>query len=488
MHHYTYLIIGSGFGGLATAIQLQKRGITDFLILERDHDLGGTWYANQYPGAQVDVPSHLYSLSFEPYNWSRLFAKQEEILTYTHHILNKHQLRKKASTNANVTELRFDDQKQIWQVSCEDGRVWTANFVINATGILSQPNIPTFKGQDQFKGKAMHTAQWDRDFDYRQKKVAVIGNGASAIQVVPTIAPEVKHLTVFQRTPHWVTPRPDRELASWERKWLQNYPLVRKIHRHLIYAQLELRILAFQNPSLLKLYQLIAKRHLNKQVSSPTLRQRLTPNYILGCKRILLSNEYYPALQRNNVTLLSKMSGIQEFTETGIQTIDGRHIEVDLMVYATGFKASEGLIGYPIVGKNGISLQEVWANYPHAYLGATIPHFPNLFMIAGPNTGIGHTSALFMLEAQLQYLFNIIDHQQKEKWTTFEVKEEVEKAYNEKIQRDLAKTVWQSGGCKSWYQTESGVNSTLYPYSSLFLWRDCSRFKPEEHLFETVNG
>jgi len=480
---YEVIIIGSGFGGIAAGVRLQKKGINDFLILERDAEMGGTWWANNYPGAQVDVQSHLYSFSFEPYDWTRLYAMQHEILKYTNHVIDKYGLRGKARTNSKVTALTYEEKAHRWKVSLEDGDELYANLIINASGGLSQPNIPEFKNVSAFKGKAMHSSRWDHDFDYKDKKVVVIGSAASAIQIIPAIAPHVKELTIFQRNAHWILPRPDRVLTNLERGTFRRFPALQKAYRESIYMQLEGRVLAFQFATgLLKLMQSQGVKNITDHVNDKELQKKVTPDYLMGCKRILLSNDYYPSLNRNNVTLLTKESGIKEFNEKGIETTDGKQVDTDLIVYATGFHASENVVVYPVIGKGGRSIEDEWSHHAHAYLGTTVPHFPNLFILAGPNTGTGHTSAIGLMESQLEYILRMIEHKRKKNWKSIEIKQDVEEAYNRKIQKKLKNSVWQTGGCQSWYQTEDGYNTTMYPDFTFIFRRDCKNFQPRKHI------
>jgi cation diffusion facilitator CzcD-associated flavoprotein CzcO len=480
---YEVIIIGSGFGGIAAAYNLQKKGITDYLMLERDEELGGTWWRNSYPGAQVDVQSHLYSLSFEPYDWSRLFAMQQEILKYTRHCLDKYGIREHAITHANVSGLTYDELNFEWIVSLADGRKFRADMILNASGGLSQPNIPEFPGREKFRGATMHTARWDHDYDYRDKCVAVIGSGASAIQVIPSIAPHVKDLYIFQRSPHWILPRPDRAFTNVERDTFKRFPFVRQAYRRTLFTRFEGRVIALKFANqLLKIYQKEAEQHIRDVIRDPELQRKVTPDFIMGCKRVLLSSDYYQSLNRDNVHLLTKESGIGSFNENGIATTDGKQVDVDMIVYATGFHASENNVVYPVTGRGGRTLEEEWTGGAHAYLGATVPHFPNLFLIAGPNTGTGHTSALGLIESQLEYVMRAIGHVRRKNARSIEVKDDVERQYNEDIQKQLASTVWMKGGCHSWYQTEDGKITTLYPNFTFIFRRDCKNFKSGNHI------
>lgn len=480
---YEVIIIGSGFGGIAAAVNLQKNGIADYLMLERDEELGGTWWRNSYPGAAVDIQSHLYSLSFENYDWTRFYAKQPEILAYTRHVLQKYGIVDRALTNANVSQLVYDEDTGQWEVSLKDGRIFIAKDIINASGGLSQPAVPKFEGQEVFEGVQMHTARWDAQLRYAGKRVAVVGSAASAVQVIPAIATEVQKLYVFQRTPHWIIPRPDRLLTTKERKKMQNARWA-KWYRSTIYWKHEASVLAFSTmPKLLKVgLEPTAKKHIKKYIKDKDFQAKVTPDYTIGCKRILLSNEYYPALTRENVQLLTKESGIKRLTKTGIETIDGQHIEVDIIVYATGFNAAENNIPYVVKGREGVTIQEAWKDYAHAYLGTTVPYFPNFYMLLGPNTGIGHTSAIYMIEAQLEYIVQALLAKRKNDWKAIEIKEQIEKNYTNRIHRLLKKTVWQSGGCESWYQDSEGRNVVLYPTFTYQFRKDCARLKWHHHI------
>ncbi len=482
-NRYEVIIIGSGFGGIATAIKLQEAGIHDYVILERAPEPGGTWWQNTYPGAAVDVQSPLYCLKHEPYDWSRMFALQPEILAYTNHLLDKHRLRNKIQCNQEVTAATYDEQKHCWQVATASDRLFTAPVLVNASGILSQPAIPDIPGRQQFQGASFHTSQWNHDFDYKGKRVAVIGTGASAVQVVPAIAPQVAQLYVLQRTPHWLLPRPDRVIPKWERQLYKKVPLVQRLVREWLYWKLEARMIAFKgNQAALRFFRNKALRYIKKQVKDPALRQKLTPDFMLGCKRVLLSNDYYPALQRENVRLVT--GGIERITPTGIQTKQGEHLEVDLIVWATGFHAAEDNIPYPVRGRQGLLLQDYWQDGAHAYIGTAIPHFPNFFILAGPNTGIGHTSALHIIESQLNYVMDVLLKMRQYGWQSIEVKEEIEQIYNQWVQEKMQKTVWQTGGCHSWYQTADGKNTTLYPTYSFLFRKATARMKEADHLVE----
>ena len=483
MQQHTAIIIGSGFGGQAAAINLRRIGIEDFLILERRAWMGGTWSQNSYPGAAVDVQSPLYSLSFEPYRWSQMFAEQDELVEYTNHVLAKHGLREKTKLNANVTKVQWDEAAQTWQVQLESGETLTAQFLINASGPLSTPVIPHFKGRDTFQGQTFHTNNWQHSYDHKGKRVAIIGSGASAAQVIPAIAPEVAQLHVFQRTPHWVLPRPDHVFSKFERALLGN-KLIYKALRTAIYWALESRVIGFKysQKMLNVVAQKAALKHIAQQISDPAIRQAVTPDYTIGCKRIILSSTLYPALCRPNVQLHPKDDGIAEINARGILTAKGQQIDLDLIVYSTGYDATDGVISYPVVGKGGRSVQDVWAEFPRAYLGTSLPGFPNFFVVTGPNTGIGHTSAIFVIEAQMEYIRRAIQAVQKQGAKAIEVKPQAEADYTTMIHREMKQTVWQSGGCTSWYKSKSGHVIAMFPGFSFTFRQMAKAFKPGDHV------
>lgn len=478
------VIIGSGFGGQCAAINLLKNGMTDFCLLERREFMGGTWCQNSYPGAAVDVQSPLYSISHEPYAWSQMFAEQAELEQYTNHVIDKYKLRDKTRTHCNVTKIEWNDADKRWLVHTEQQGIFSAQYVINASGPLSTPVIPNFKGRDTFKGKTFHTNNWDHSYDYRGKRVAIIGSGASAAQVIPAIAADVGHLDVFQRTPHWVMPRPDYTFSETQQKLIGN-KVLHKAVRTLTYWHLESRVIGFKYSK--KLLNIVAQqaalKHIESQISDPALRAAVTPDYTIGCKRIILSNTLYPALARRNVTLHTKDSGIASIDETGINTTDGQHLDLDLIVYSTGYDATDGVISYPVIGKNGTTLQQVWAQFPRAYLGTTIPQFPNLFVVTGPNTGIGHTSAIFVIEAQMNYIIKALLSTQQQGKQAIEVTAKAEDDYTSMIHDEMNKTVWKTGGCQSWYQSKSGHVIAMFPGFSFTYRQMANRFKPHHHQF-----
>lgn len=456
------IIIGTGFSGICVAINLKKAGLDDFVMLDKDAKMGGTWYANQYPGAAVDVQSYLYSLSFEPYNWSRIFAKQAEILQYTNYVIDKHDLRSKTRLNNKVVKMQYNEITATWLVTTESGQLYESKYVFNSFGTLVNPSFPAIDGRERFKGESFHSALWNSNYDLKGKRVAVIGSAASAIQLIPELAKKVGHLVVFQRTPHWIIARPDREFKKLERSILQK-KVFGKLYRMFLYWRNEGRMVGFAKmPKTMKWFpQREALHFLKKSVKDPVLRERLTPNFTFGCKRVLLSNQYYPTLQRDNVEL--QTDGIKAITEKGILLPNGEELQLDAIIYSTGFNVAN-FVPFEINGQNNLSLTESFKEGMHAYLGTFVPKFPNMFFTLGPNTGVGHTSSLIIMESQVEMAIKLIKESEDKRWKSFDVKEDVEQAYNKDIQKKLQGTIWVKGGCTSWYQdNNTGRNSIIFP-------------------------
>lgn len=456
------LIIGSGFAGIGMAIALKKAGLGNFLILEKQSDVGGVWRDNTYPGAACDVPSHLYSFSFEPNpNWSRVFARQAEIHQYLQHCARKHGLLPSIRFGCEVARASFDEGLALWTVNLTSGEVLQARHVVTATGQLSRPVYPKLEGMAQFKGHVCHSALWDHSHDLTGQRVAVIGTGASAIQFVPAIAGQVSQLTVFQRSAAYILPRPDGPYAGWRKALFRALPWTMRLHRARIYAHYESRAIAFTRiKSLMKLAVGVPfKALLRKQVPDPALRAQLTPDYPIGCKRILLSNDYLATMTRPNVNLVTQ--GIRRITADGVETVDGQHHPADAIVYGTGFAATEFLAPMTITGRDGQDLNHAWQQGAQAYLGMTVPGFPNFFMLYGPNTNLGHNSIIYMLESQIAHVMRCLKAADRAGASTVEVDAKRYTRFNSTIQNRLRATVWQ--GCKSWYVDANGHNSTNWP-------------------------
>lgn len=456
------LIIGSGFAGLGMAIALKKAGLNDFLILEKRNDVGGVWRDNTYPGAACDVPSHLYSFSFEPNaNWSRVFARQAEIHQYLQHCARKYGLLPSIRFGSEVAKASFKEDLALWTVTLTDGQVLQARHVVAATGQLSRPVFPKLEGMEQFKGHVCHSALWDHRHDLSGQRVAVIGTGASAIQFVPAIADQVSTLTVFQRSAAYILPRPDGPYASWRKALFRALPWTMKLHRARIYTQYESRAIGFTGAkAVMELAGGMPFRALlRKQVPDPALRAKLTPDYPIGCKRILLSNDYLTTMARPNVNLVTQ--GIRRITADGIETVDGQHHPFDAIVYGTGFAATEFLAPMTITSRNGQDLNDAWQQGAQAYLGMTVPGFPNFFMLYGPNTNLGHNSIIYMLESQIAHVMRCLKAADQAGASTVEVDAQRHARFNRTIQDRLRATVWQ--GCTSWYVDANGHNSTNWP-------------------------
>ncbi|GAA2598109.1 NAD(P)/FAD-dependent oxidoreductase [Actinomadura fulvescens] len=476
------VIIGSGFAGLGMAIQLKKHGFHDFVVLEKSEALGGTWHDNTYPGCACDVPSHMYSFSFElnP-GWSRMFAPQPEIRSYMEKTADKYRVREHIRFNSAVDALEYDDDSRRWNVTLADGTVFTPKAVISGIGALHIPSYPDLPGMETFKGKAFHSADWDHSYDLRGKRVAVIGTGASAIQFVPRIAKEVDELVLFQRTPPWIQPKPDRKIPAPIRTAFEKVPGAARAFRNGIYWTLEARAVGFTiDPRLSVPMEKLARWHIKRQISDPALRAKVTPDYTIGCKRVLLSNDYYPALARPNVEV--ETSGVAEVREHSIVTRDGREYEVDAIIYGTGFKVTDALNDQTIVGRNGLKIQEAWANGIEAYRGTSYPGFPNFFTLLGPNTGLGHNSVVFMIEVQIQHVLSCLKLLQDSGGDAIEPKPAALRSFNDRMHKRLRKAVWSEGGCQSWYLDESGVNRTLWPGHTFEFWAGSRKAKPEDYV------
>ncbi|WAS56617.1 alpha/beta hydrolase fold domain-containing protein [Burkholderia ambifaria] len=456
------IIIGAGFAGIGMAVALQRAGIHDFVIVERSHDVGGVWRDNRYPGAACDVPSHLYSFSFEPNpSWSRVFAPQPEIHAYLQHCARKYDLARHLRFGAEVERAQYDEARALWHVTLADGTTLSAAVLVSGTGQLSRPAMPDLPGIDTFRGRAFHSAHWDRDYPLAGKRVAVVGTGASAIQFVPAIAADVERLVVFQRSPAYVMPRPARAYRPWEQALFRRLPWAMKLHRASIYVRYESRAIAFT-----RLHGLMDvavgrpfRKLLARDVRDPALRARLTPDYPIGCKRVLLSSDYLAALDRDNVELVTQR--IRRVTETGIETDDGVHHPVDAIVYGTGFAATAFLSPMRITGRDGLDLNDAWRRGAQAYLGLTVPGFPNFFMLYGPNTNLGHNSIVYMLESQIAHVMRCVRAMRRNGATAIDVDPRRYRRFNAHVQQRLEGSVWS--GCKSWYVDASGHNSTNWP-------------------------
>jgi cation diffusion facilitator CzcD-associated flavoprotein CzcO len=473
-------IIGTGFSGLAMAIQLERSGRPDFLLLERSDSIGGTWRDNHYPGCACDVPAHLYSFSFEPNpDWSSAYAPQAEIRAYIERVAARRDLVRRIRFSAEVIRAELDEARACWALETADGRTFVADVVVSAVGGLSRPAVPRLPGLERFAGRTWHSAQWDHDAPIDGQVVAVVGTGASAIQFVPRIAPRVKRLVLFQRTPPWVLPRRDHDFTPMERRLLRVAPL-RWLYRQRLYWSLEARSVPFTlAPRVLRWAQRVAVRHIHAQVRDPDLARALTPDYTMGCKRILLSNDYYPALARPGVEVVTEP--IREVTAGGVITADGAERAVSTIVFGTGFDVHDYLGRMRVIGRGGAELGARWRERAEAHLGATVPGFPNFFTLTGPNTGLGHNSIIFMAECQVRYVLSALRAMERRGACLVEPREDVVRDYNRRLQERLRRTVWSSG-CMSWYINRDGVNTTLWPGSTAEFLLRTWRFDPAAHV------
>ena len=479
------VIVGAGFAGLGMAISLRRRGMDDFVVLERASSVGGTWRDNTYPGCACDVPSHLYSLSFAPNpDWTRSFSPQPEIYEYLKRTAAESGVEDRIRFDTELTDARWDEDSRTWRLETSTGPL-SCDFLLTAIGGLIEPKLPDIPGLADFEGEVFHSARWNHDYDLRGKRVAAVGTGASAIQFVPEVQPEVDQLHLFQRTPAWIAPRSDRAITTIERRLFRRFPKLQQLSRGAIFWSREALVLGFvKRPRLMKLIQRAAETHLRRQVKDPELRRRLTPNYTIGCKRILISNDFYPALTKPNVEVLSE--GLAEVRGNVVVGGDGSEREVDAIILGTGFQVTD-FPGMKVVhGRGGANLAQHWNGSPQAHRCTTVAGFPNLFVIGGPNVGIGHTSAVEMFEHQFQYVLDALDTIERERIATVDTRPEAQSRFIAEVDRKMAGTVWMNGGCQSWYLDRQGRNSTLWPDWTFEHARQTERFDLAEYEVELV--
>jgi cation diffusion facilitator CzcD-associated flavoprotein CzcO len=460
---FPIVIIGAGFAGIGMAVQLLKAGIRSFRIFERASEIGGTWRDNTYPGAACDVPSHVYSFSFEPNpNWSRAFAESWEIQDYLLGVVEKWGLRSHLQLGTEIVEARWDGAAGAWTLTTDDEQSVVARVVLSGVGGLVDPSLPDIKGIQSYTGEIFHTARWNHDFDLAGKKVAVIGTGASAVQVVPSVAPQVEKLTVFQRTAGWVMPKPDKLYSEQAKRRLARHPMLLRASRFLKYWLSEIMgpMIFLDSKRLSAIGEKGSLAHLHAQVKDPELRRKLTPKFQFGCKRILISDDFWASFERDNVDLVT--DPIEEIRSNAIETRDGALHECDAIVLATGFALGLASAPFPIFGRGGKALDDVWADGAVAYKGMTVAGFPNWFIMMGPNTGPGHTSVLVYTEAQIAHAMGAIKRMMADNLKSVEIKQAVQDDYNAGIQGRMKHMVWTSG-CNSWYLSSDGSNHSLYP-------------------------
>lgn len=479
------LIVGTGFGGLGTAIQAKIKGFEDLVIIERADEVGGVWRDNHYPGCACDVQSHLYSFSFAPNpNWSKDFAPQGEIYDYLKKCAQSFKLYPHIHFNTEMLSAKWVEEIGKWIVETSNG-VYEARYLVLGCGSLSDPLIPEIVGQDKFSGDAFHSANWPTDLDLNGKRVAVIGTGASAIQFIPAIQPIVSQLTLFQRTPAWVLPRHDELIPAYKKSLFKNIKLTQKINRQMIYWKREYMALGFKFPILMKQAQHHALQNIKKSIFDPVLIKKVTPSYTLGCKRVLISNIYYPSLAQPNVHVVD--SGIKQIRKNDIVDQDGIIRKFDVIIYGTGFKVKELPYANDVFGCSGLSLNEYWMGSPKGFAGTTVNDFPNLFILHGPNVGLGHSSVIYMFEAQIEHIFNVIKIAQNKKMPILEPTAIAQSQYTHWIDQTMNGSVWTAGGCESWYLDETGRNSSLWPSFTFHFKQKISKVDEKDYQFRQIN-
>ncbi|KAA8888897.1 NAD(P)/FAD-dependent oxidoreductase [Nocardia colli] len=472
------LIVGTGLAGVGMAIKLLESGERNFVVLEKADGVGGVWRDNTYPGCACDIMSMMYSYSFAPNtDWTRMYAGQPEILDYIRRVVKDYELEPYIRFQSEAVSYEFDDGSDRWVVRTADGDEYRPRAVIAAHGALHKPHIPEFKGREKFTGPVFHSARWDHSVDLTGKRVAVIGTGASGIQLVPQIADAAAHVEVYQRNPHWVLPKLDRPVSAVEQRLFKLFPGAMKVYRNAAFWLHEAPVYGYFHPRWNFLLKRMALHHLKKQVPDPELRAQLTPTYTFGCKRILFSGDFYPSLARPDVDLVT--AGIEEFTETGIRTADGELHEADVVVLGTGFSTDNRCATEHIVGRDGLTIQDAWRDGMEAYLGMTVAGFPNFFMIMGPNSGGGAQSILFLIESQVRYIVKCLQLMDNRGSTRLEVQDTVQRDFNDWLHSKLDRSVWVSGGCHSWFLDHTGRNRQSWPGTGTSYWRATREPKAE---------
>ncbi|HSS68868.1 MAG TPA: NAD(P)/FAD-dependent oxidoreductase [Nocardioidaceae bacterium] len=479
-------VIGSGFAGIGMGIKLKEAGRHDFVILEKAADLGGTWRDNDYPGCTCDVPSFLYSFSYEQNpSWSRMFSPRDEIWAYLERCADTYGLRQHLQFSAEVTGAVYDESTGRWQVEVNGSDVIDARVVVSGVGALHIPKTPALAGIESFEGESFHSARWRNDVELDGRDVAVIGTGASSIQFVPAIAPRVRQLSVYQRTAPWITPKPDRPIGAREQRLYARYPVMQRAVRAGLYWAMEARGAGFaMTPRAMGWLERGSRRYLERKVPDPDLRAKLTPDYQIGCKRVLLTRDYLPAVQRDNVELVT--TPIAQVGPHGIVDADGIERPADVIVFGTGFEVPGSLMHMKVVGRDGAVLNDLWTHDgAAAHLGMAVSGFPNLFLLLGPNTGLGHTSVVFMIESQIRYIVQALDLMDDTCAAGIEVRADVQDRFVERVRAKLAGSVWQSG-CSSWYQDDRGRNIAIWPHFTWKYWLDTRRINPADYRLVRV--
>lgn len=478
------VIIGTGFSGMGAAMKLRDSGREDFVVLEKAHDVGGTWRDNTYPGCECDIPSHMYSFSYELNNeWSKSFSGQEEIWAYMRKVADEKGIRPYITFGVEVIGATWDEDRKVWTVKT-NGEDYEARVVVAGVGGLHIPNVPEIKGADSFEGPKFHSAGWDHTVDLKDKKVVVIGTGASAIQFIPIIAQEVGHLTVFQRTPAWVLPKKDKPTPEWRKKVFAKVPGATRAYRNGLYWALEARAIGFNgHVKILPLAEKIVKRYLAKKIPDPELRAKLTPDYRLGCKRVLQSNTYYPTFLRDNVTLST--DGVAEIVKDGVIDANGVKHEADVIIYGTGFHVIDAFDYLDVKGKQGVNLADQFREHgTETYMGMTVHGFPNLYFMLGPNTALGHNSVVFMIEQQTKFIIKMLDEMDKRGAVAAEATLPAQTEFNKEIQKLVEKGIWTQGGCTSWYLDSHGKNRTIWPKFTFQYWWETRKVEAKDFEWE----
>ena len=480
MRHVRVAVIGTGFSGLGMAAQLKRHGIDDFVVIERANDVGGTWRDNTYPGAACDIRTDLYSFSFNPNpDWKYRYGRQPEILDYLRSTAKKFDLYPHILFDTEFEAADWIENDALWNIRTSR-ETFTADVLISGHGPLIDPVWPDIACLETFAGVRMHSARWNHDIDLAGKRIAVIGTGASAIQFVPELQKVAGQLTVFQRTPAWIVPRADRETTAAHRERFRRFPLLQKVARSTIFRLAEARFLGFDHPRVGSLMQRFSQRFLESQIADPELRAKLTPDYRIGCKRILISSTFYPALTRENVSLVTEP--ITSIDGNTLVTGDGTRREFDVLIAGTGFNATRPPVARLIRGRDGQTLEQHWQPHMAALHGTTVVDFPNLFLLVGPNTALGHNSIVYIIESQVDYVLKALDTMQRKGARTIEPTAAAQVAYNASLQKALIGSVWTSGGCSSYYVDAGGRNTTLWPKRAGLFRRSIRRFDSSQYV------
>ncbi len=484
IHIIDVAIVGAGFGGLALADRLAEDGVDNVVLFERGDGVGGTWRANSYPGAACDVPSHLYSLSTAPNpDWSRAYATQPEILRYIEDCYDRMEVRPKVQLGTDIVAATWSESDLRWGLRDRNGGRFEASVLVTATGMFNSPSVPALSGLDRFEGTQFHSARWNHDHDLTGRRVAVIGTGASSIQIVPAIVDRVAHLDLYQRTAPWILPRNDPPYAIEQRQAFATHPEEAAQHRQGLYEMFEQTTAFLTGDPGAAAIAAVARDYLERKVPDPVLRAKLTPDHPFGCTRTLVSSDYYPAVQRDRVTLVTE--GIERITPTGVRTVDGTERPIDTIILCTGFRASEYLNGIQVTGRDGRDIHEQWSGVPRAYHGMAVPGFPNFFMMYGPNTNQGGNSILLILEAQAQFVASALGAMRSMSVSSVEVSTGAMGRYERELERDLHGTVWAQG-CRSYFHSATGDIVTQLPHTSGWYAEATQQIDKDDFIFGGV--